>query len=357
MNKNPSQCLIVGPSWVGDMVMAQSLFIGLKNSYPDMAIDVLTPAWSKPVLECMPEVRDSITMPVGHGKLQLATRYRLGKSLRKRHYDWAILLPNSLKSTLVPFWATIPVRTGYRGEMRYGLINDVRVLDKRALPMTVQRFVALGLPGTATLPPEFTYPHMTVSTDIMAAVTDKFHLKRKSPVLALCPGAEYGQAKQWPSQHYAALAESKLREGWQVLALGSEKDRVVATEICDLAGSNINNIAGKTSLQEAIALLALASAVVTNDSGLMHISAALGTPLVAVYGSSDPGFTPPLSDNAAVVRSGLDCSPCFQRQCPLGKLGHIEDLENMRCLKDISPSHVIKALDKVVQPMTPFQIL
>ncbi|MFV1975704.1 MAG: lipopolysaccharide heptosyltransferase II [Candidatus Scalindua sp.] len=340
VNITPSQCLIVGPAWVGDMVMAQSLFIKLKNRYPTMALDVLAPAWSKPLLECMPEVRDAITMSVGHGELQLAARYRLGRSLRQRYYDWAILLPNSLKSALVPFWATIPVRTGYRGEMRYGLLNDVRVLDKRVLSMTVQRFVALGLPKTATIPPAFTYPHITVSTDIMTAVTDKFNLKRESPVLALCPGAEYGPAKQWPYRHYAALANVKLREGWQVWVLGSEKDRVVATQICDLADNMVNNMAGKTSLQEAIALLASANAVVTNDSGLMHISAALGTPLVAVYGSSDPGFTPPLSNHATVVRLGLDCSPCFQRQCPLG---------HMCCLRDISPSHVIEAIDQIVQ--------
>ncbi len=144
MPLNPQRCLVVGPSWVGDMVMAQSLFIRLRQGHPDMEIDVLAPAWSRPLLAVMPEVNQSIVMPLGHGELGLAARYRLGVSLRQRSYDWAIVLPNSFKSALVPWWANIPVRTGYRGEMRYGLINDMRILDRQKLAMTVQRFVALA---------------------------------------------------------------------------------------------------------------------------------------------------------------------------------------------------------------------
>ena len=331
----PARCLVVGPSWVGDMVMAQSLFIALQQRFPALVIDVLAPAWSKPILAAMPQVRDAIEMPLQHGELALTTRYQLGKRLRAHQYDWAIVLPRSLKAALVPFWAKIPVRTGYKGEMRYGLLNDIRPLDKSVLTMTVQRFVTLGLPAATALPPAITAPRLQVSTSDLAAVQQRF-LPSTAPILALCAGAEYGGAKRWPPQYFATVAQHWIQQGGQVLLLGSGKDAPVTAQIASSVNSPACvDLAGKTSLQEVMALLAVADKVVSNDSGLMHVAAAVDTPVIALYGSSDPTYTPPLNDNARILSLGLDCSPCFKRECPLGHLD---------CLRKLEPQQVISLL-------------
>lgn len=326
----------MGPSWVGDMVMAQSLFKVLRERHPGIEIDVLAPAWSRPLLARMPEVRDAIDMPVGHGQLRLLLRWRLGASLRERRYDHAILLPNSLKSALVPFFARIPRRTGFLGEMRYGLLNDIRLLNETRLTMTVQRFVALGLQDDEALP-EIPEPRLVVPPEGVAAAMKTFALAPgDAKVLGFCPGAEYGPAKRWP--HYAELARDYLARGWRVWLFGSEKDRGI-TEAIATAAPGCDDLAGRTELAEAIDLLSRCDAVVSNDSGLMHVAAAVGRPLVAIYGSSDPGFTPPLTNKAEIVRLGLDCSPCFERVCPLGHLD---------CLNHIMPAAVDAALQRVL---------
>lgn len=326
---------MVGPSWVGDMVMAQSLFMTLKQRRPQPAVDVLAPAWSEPLLARMPEVDRAVTMPLGHGQLQLGTRRRLGRSLGAEGYTQAIILPNSLKSALVPWWARIQRRTGYVGEWRWGLLNDARRLDRRRLPMTVQRFVALGLERGTPLPPPVPQPHLRVRAEDVEQALARLQLVRPAQgLLALCPGAEFGPAKRWPAEHYGAVARHYLDRGGAVWVFGSTQDTEVAQAVCDAAGGGVN-LAGRTRLDEAIDLMSLADAVVSNDSGLMHVAAALQRPLVAVYGSSDPGFTPPLSDHARVVRLGLDCSPCFKRECPLGHLN---------CLRRLEPRQVEQAL-------------
>lgn len=336
----PQQILIVGPSWVGDMVMAQTLFKLLVAGRPQCAIDVLAPAWSRPLLERMPEVRAAIDMPLGHGRVGLTERRRLGLALRGRGYEQAILLPNSLKSALVPWFAEIPLRTGWRGEMRYGLLNDLRVLDKKKYPLMIQRFAALALPPGAELPHRLPRPQLETGADA-GGLREKFSLAADKPVLALCPGAEFGPSKRWPEQHYAAVAGEKLGSGWQVWLLGSANDR----EVCDRIAAQLPtdaplfNLAGSTSLAEAIDLLAQADAVVSNDSGLMHIAAALGRPLVAVYGSTSPDFTPPLGEKVAVESINVECGPCFRRQCPLG---------HHKCMRDLRPDAVTAALGQLV---------
>lgn len=318
------------------MVMAQSLFKVLRDRNPDVAIDVLAPAWSRPLLARMPEVRAAIDMPLGHGQLQFGLRRRLGISLRERRYEQAILLPNSLKSALTPFFARIPRRTGFVGELRYGLLNDVRKLDKSRLTMTVQRFVALALADGAALP-DFPNPELVVPQGGAAGAMQALNLAiGDARVLGLCPGAEYGPAKRWP--HYAELARDYLARGWRVWLFGSDKDRAV-TDAISAAAPGCDDLAGRTQLAQAIDLLARCDAVVSNDSGLMHVAAAVGRPLVAIYGSSDPGFTPPLTGRAEIVRLGLDCSPCFERECPLGHLN---------CLHDIKPADIDAALARVL---------
>jgi heptosyltransferase II len=365
----PFNILVVGPSWVGDMVMAQSLFITLKQQHPNCLIDVLAPGWSLPLLERMPEVNGGISLPLGRGQFGLLARIRIGRSLQSNLYDQAILLPNSWKSALIPFFANIPKRTGYIGEARWGLLNDVRRLDKKRLTMTVQRFVALGLPADAPQLPVYEFPKFAITREQQHRVREKFGLLNLSDqgqnhplppeavvkvktepspsgrgqgegmvanILALCPGAEYGPAKRWPAEHFAAVARQKHAEGWQIWLFGSEKDRPVTDRINALSNGLCRDFAGRTSLAEAVDLLSLAEKIVSNDSGLMHVAAALDKKLIALYGSSDPGFTPPLHHAAQIISLNLDCSPCFERDCPLG---------HTRCLADISPDRVLAALD------------
>lgn len=328
--------LVIGPSWVGDMILAQSLFKVLKQRNPAVEIDVAAPAWTLPLLERMPEVRRGIPLPFRHGKLDLMQRIRIGRELRSNAYAQAILLTNSFKSAIVPFRANIPRRTGFLGEFRHGLLNDIRPLDEQRLPMTVQRFVALGLARDENLPDSLPRPALLASDAQAATALEKLGRKMPEvPVLGLCPGAEYGSAKRWPEAYYAAVAQWALDHGWEVWLFGSGKDAAVTAEINRNAGGRCLDLGGKTNLAEAIDLMSLTTAVVSNDSGLMHLAAALNKKLAAIYGSSDPGHTPPMSDRATIQYLGLECSPCFQRECPLGHL---------RCLRDISPEAVIRHL-------------
>ena len=338
--------LIVGPSWVGDMVMAQTLFVCLKQRHPDCSIDVLAPEWSRPILERMPEVRRALSFPFGHGVLDLAGRRRIGRSLAGQ-YDQAILLPNSLKSALVPFFARVPKRTGWRGEMRFGLLNDIRTLDKERYPLMIERFMALAFAPGAELPKPYPRPSLRIDPESRAAALAKFGLALDRPVLALCPGAEFGEAKRWPASHYAKVAELKIRDGWQIWLFGSKKDHPVGEEIRSRLIPGFReeavNLSGETALAEAIDLMSCADAVVSNDSGLMHVAAALNRPLVAVYGSTSPQFTPPLAEQVEIVRLGLECSPCFDRTC---RFGHYN------CLRELSPQQVAEALDRLLpQPI------
>ncbi len=340
--------LVIGPAWVGDMVMAQTLFILLRQQNPNCVIDVLAPAWSLPLLARMPEVRRAIAMPLGHGKLELGVRYRLGRELRAQHYDQApylqaIVLPNSFKSALVPWFARIPKRTGWRGEMRYGLLNDRRTLDKQKYPLMVQRFAALAFVPNAPLPASLPFPQLIIDAAARARLLTQFNLDTKTPLLALCPGAEFGPSKRWPEAHYAEVARTVLERGWQIAIFGSEKDRAVAQTIIDLLPETLRarvvNLAGATQLEQAVDLLSAATAVVSNDSGLMHIAAAVGRPLVVVYGSTSPAFTPPLAERVEILQIPVDCGPCFQRECPLGHL---------KCLRDLKPERVLVALEKLL---------
>lgn len=317
------------------MVMAQSLLITLKQLQPDCLIDVLAPAWSLQLLQRMPQVHQAIALTLGHGQFNWAERKRIGLNLRANCYDRAIVLPNSWKSALIPFFASIPIRTGFIGELRWGLLNDVRRLDKKRLPMTVQRFVALAYAQADHEVSAYPSPKLAISADQKQAVQQKFSLSSQAKTVALCPGAEFGPAKRWPVEHFATVARHMAQTGWQVWLFGSEKDREVAAQINTLSGDSCRNFAGQTSLAEAIDLMSLVEVVVSNDSGLMHVAAALNKTLFALYGSSDPGFTPPLNTNAAVLNLNLACSPCFKRVCPLG---------HTRCLTEIGPDQVLAAI-------------
>lgn len=332
----PRHTLIIGPSWVGDTVISQSLLKLLIQQNPAAQIDYLAPPWTLPLLARMPEVRRGISNPFGHGALRLGARHALGKSLRDRAYDQALVLPNSWKSALIPWFAGIPLRTGFRGEARWGLLNDVRQLDAAALPQMVQRFAALALPAGAALPPSLPQPTLQSTTAQQQALLARLGLPTDKPAIAFCPGAEYGPAKRWPEVHFSALARLLAARGCVVWLIGSPKDHAVAEAIAQGAAGSCINLCGKTDIAEAADLLAASQLVVTNDSGLMHVAAAVGRPVIALYGSSSPQFTPPLSADARVLTLNIECSPCFERECPLG---------HFKCLKDLSPERVFAAID------------
>ncbi|OOF49701.1 lipopolysaccharide heptosyltransferase II [Rodentibacter genomosp. 1] len=303
--------LVIGPSWVGDMMMSHSLYQQLKIQYPHCNIDVMAPNWCKPLLARMPEVRNAIEMPLGHGTFALGERYRLGKALRGR-YEMAIVLPNSLKSALIPLFAKIAVRRGWKGESRYFLLNDLRN-NKRDYPMMVQRYVALAfeknnVPEAANIP--VLTPYLSVNEKQQTEILKKFEkqtaLLDERPIIGFCPGAEFGPAKRWPHYHYAELAGMLIEQGYAVEIFGSPKDIEAGEQIRHTLPQEQQrfcvNLAGQTNLNQAVDLIANCTAVVSNDSGLMHIAAATNRPLVALYGPTSPTYTPPLSDKAVIIR-------------------------------------------------------
>jgi len=337
-----AKVLVVGPSWVGDMVMAQALYRVLSARVPAPELHVLAPPWSLPLLARMPEVTKAIELAAGHGELKLRLRRALGVSLRAERYRQAIVLPRALKAALVPWFARIPQRTGFRGEWRYGLLNDVRELDRVRLDQTVKRFVALGLDGSAELPSELPAewrPRLRLDDANLTRLQQE-HGVGGEAVVALMPGAEYGPAKRWPAASYAALARSLAKAGRAVLLLGSAKERGLGEDIrVSAASARVRNLCGETTLGDVVDLLAGADAAVSNDSGLLHVAAAAGTPVVAIYGSSSPTFTPPLTARATILYRGIECSPCFARECPLGHLS---------CLREIEPGQVLDAVERAL---------
>lgn len=332
------------------MVMSQSLYITLKQQHPDAIIDVMAPAWCKPILDRMPEVNQAIEMPLGHGDIDLLGRRRLGKQLKANNYTHAYICPNSAKSALIPWFADIPKRIGWKGEMRYGLLNDLRP-NKKSFQYMVERYVALAHPkskmidssslgGLDTLP----RPKLAIDSDVQQTTLTKFSLSTEKPVLGLCPGAEFGPAKQWPVEHYATVANEMINQGHQVWLFGSAKDKETTETIKSLVDSenqkSIFNLAGDTSLIEAVDLLAACKTVVSNDSGLMHVAAAVGCHVVGVYGSTSPKYTPPLAEKVDIVSTDIKCRPCFKRECEFKHLKCLTELNPQLVLDKISPKNI-----------------
>ncbi|MDQ8021411.1 MAG: lipopolysaccharide heptosyltransferase II [Moraxellaceae bacterium] len=330
--------LVIAPSWIGDTVAAQPLFLRLKQRHPDSIIEVLAPGWVAPALQAMPEISRVIENPFNHGQLKLRERWKLGRKLAKNGYAAAYVLPNSLKSALVPWFAGIPRRVGFVGEARYGLINERHVLNEEQLPLQVERYAQLAEQPGQDLERPLPYPKLKLEQKDALSALAVLGLDVEPAPVVFCPGAEYGPAKRWPEQHFASLARKLLERDIPVWILGSRKDAPVAAEIVRLAGGDsksLRNLCGSTNLGQAISIISMARHVVTNDSGLMHVSAALDRPTVALFGSSSPNYTPPLSYKAEVIWLKLACSPCFKRECPLGHLD---------CLHHITPDQVFQRL-------------
>lgn len=329
--------LVVAPAWVGDMVMAHTLVARLherSDGGGSANVHMVAPPATAPLAHRMPGVAGVWTLEVGHGELGLGRRRTLARALKDQAFDQAIVLPNSFKSALVPFFARIPVRTGWLGEARYGVLNDRRILDEARYPLMIERFMALAVPAGVPLAQPYPEPRLEADTESAARLVKRFELPT-GDVTVLCPGAEFGPAKRWPPRHFAAVARGELARGRVVWLLGSPGDASTCDEIAGMTGAGVINLAGRTTLLEAVDLISLADRVVCNDSGLMHVAAALDRRVVALYGSTSPDFTPPLGARATVLRHPIECSPCFQRQCPLGHL---------QCLESLLPERVLEVL-------------
>ena len=335
------RALIVAPAWIGDAILSQPLLARLRHLLSDVQLDILAPAWVAPVYERMPEIGEIIHNPFAHGELALRERWHLGRKLAGHAYEYAFVLPNSFKSALIPFFAGITRRVGFTGEARYGLINYRHHLNATELPRMVERFAQLAeVPGTPP-PRPIPYPIIVSSPEQQAAARKTLGLEIDRRPVVFCPGAEYGPAKRWPPSHFAALARALAERGHDIWLLGSAKDAPVGQDITELAPATCRNLCGVTSLDQAIDLIAAAELTVCNDSGLMHVAAAVGKPLVALFGSSSPAFTPPLSDHAHILSLQLKCSPCFKRTCPLNHLD---------CLKGLDPDQVLIHCLKLLEP-------
>ena len=337
--------LIIAPNWIGDAVSTQPLLANLKVLYPDSKINILASNWVAPVYRACSEVHEVIEAKFEHKKLQWNLRKEIAKEIEAKNYQACFVLPNSFKSALIPWLANIPFRIGYRGELRFGLIN--LALDnpsKVNRPPMVEHYLVLSqlLKDDESIPLDKLVPKLNVSGAAKEQVGQKLQDANinRDFIYAICPGAEYGPSKRWPTEHFAVLAQQLIKQNSnnQIVLLGGKNDYSLAQEITSQSKlvSNIHNWCGNTSLDEAIALIGMSKAVVSNDSGLMHIAAALQIPQVAIFGSSDPAHTPPLSDRAKIMWLNMSCSPCHKRVCPLGHL---------RCLKDILPEQVLATLN------------
>ncbi len=334
--------LLIAPNWIGDAVMTQPLANVLARQHPDSPIDAVAAPHIAPVMNAMPEIDTVLSMPLTRKSLQLGDRWRLAQVLRGRNYQRCYVLQNTFKSALAPWLAGIPERIGHRGEARYGLLNQIHQSGSSKEQLMVQFYGQLAWPANAPRPEKMPDPRLKIDPAVRTSVREKHLAAATAGFVVFCPGAEYGPAKRWPTRHFAMLARL-IHERWPQLTmvcLGGPKDRGLGTEIKTLSALPVLNLAGETTLDEALAILSLASGVVSNDSGLMHVSAALNRPLVAVFGSSDPNHTPPLSPQASVQWLKLECAPCFARTCPLG---------HTSCLNDITPSMVLASLAQRIQ--------
>ena len=325
--------LIDYPTWIGDAVVAQSLLIFLKQKFPDCVIGVLIPAYLSSLFNLIPQADRLHQIQYRRGKLDLLYKFLFAKNISNMDYNLAILLRNSFKSALIPYFARIKERVGYAGECRSILLT--KALKKEVNHSIVEKFLYLG---GRKVEEQYSYPNFSFEKLFLSYVASKFEISKKKKILILCPGAEYGESKRWPVEHYSQCALQMLKSNWDVYILGSEKDAALACEINNFCFGRCKNLAGKTSLYEACGILHLSDVVVSNDSGLMHMAAASGSSVVALYGSTSDAFAPPLTDKARSIYLKLSCSPCRNRKC---KYGH------HNCMKNISCEMVVEKINKL----------
>ena len=320
--------------------MAQSLYIALRAMYPQVKVDVVAPAWSSPLLVRMPEINRVFSLNVAHGELGLGKRKQLANELRVEGYSHAIVLPRSFKSALVPWLAKIPTRIGDLGEFRYGLLNKVYPTNSdKKIPNACNYLRYFDLDVDTQIVKGNYQPRLNVDLGAQKTLLAKYGLSVDEPIVACMPGAEYGPSKQWPAEYFSKVLDACARSGWQACVFGSKKDSLVANEIEQQCSSAIYNLCGKTTLPEVIDLIAACRVAVSNDSGLMHIAAAVDVPTVSMYGATTPTYTPALHSRAKSFYMHLGCSPCWQRTCKY---------DHYRCLRDIQPEDVVAKLSKLI---------
>ncbi|MEY3016737.1 MAG: Lipopolysaccharide heptosyltransferase [Pseudomonadota bacterium] len=327
--------LVIAPQWVGDAVMAAPMMASLARSGP---LDVVCLPHLADLFQAMPFLRRVLPMAFERGRLQWFERRRQAHGLIDAHYQQAIVCPNSWKAALLPWFANIPQRTGLVGEWRYGLLNDIRHPNSSSDPQSTSQPALYAVLADDALAVD---AHRLSQTPLLLAKQAEQQPTR--PQLALCPGAEFGPAKQWPASHYAELARQWLTAGGQVVVLGGPKDQGIGDAIrwAIQAGHQDHQalvgyrmLAGQTSLAQAMTELASSALVVSNDSGLMHVAAALGRPCLGLYGSTSEVRTPAFGLNWQPLSRSMPCRPCYDRQCRLGTTA---------CLQELEPTRVVEA--------------
>ncbi|MGN1394347.1 MAG: lipopolysaccharide heptosyltransferase II [Succinivibrionaceae bacterium] len=333
--------LVIAPSWIGDLIMSQCLYKTIKKLDQNSIIHVLAPNWCLKVLNRMPEIDKSILIPLTHGEFSLKTRYTIGKQLRTEKYDICYILPNSWKSALIPFFAKIPQRIGWIGESRYFLLTSIRK-DKTKFPKLIERYASLAYSKDNVKKgsdiKNIDIPVLSINKLNLESLLDKNNIESKEKIIiGICPGAEYGITKKWPTSHYAELLDIFYKNNSQieVIIFGSQKDINTSQEIINQLKTDVvsytHMLAGKTSIEDAIDLLSACNLVISNDSGLMHVTAAVNTKLVAIFGSTSTKYTPPTTKNALLIESDEHCHPCFKKVCKYN---------SVICLKQIMPIYV-----------------
>jgi len=336
--------LLVPYMWIGDFVRCHTVVKLLKQREPDRPIDVLTTTLCAPLLDYMPLVRKAIVCDLPRNKLALAAHMVLARRLHEGNYGQALIMPRTWKSALAPFLAAIPQRTGFVGEARFGLINDLRFGEKK-LPRMIDRCGALALPNGASLPADWPQPELKVPIEDAHAWRARSGLADDGrPVIAFAPGA-VGPSKRWPADYYAQVAQKLTAQGLSVWVLGSPNETPLAAEIVRAAGPNARDLTSP-DLRNAILALKLARAAVSNDSGLLHVAAAMGTPSIGIFGPTSPWHWAPLNPLAATIQAPieLDCRPCHKPTCRL---------VHHRCMRDIPAEQVLGAVQRTLAERRP----
>ena len=327
----PTQKLLIIPqNWLGDIVMSQTLLKKIKSNNPKTSIDILVNSSLKNLVERMPEINKVIILDCNHRELGLFKRLRLAKEIKKSSYDRSIVLSRSLKSSLIPYFAKIPIRTGELGELRYLFINDLKEFSKESRRKTASRYISMYSGKNEELSGNY-YPSLDSNSENIKNLSEKYDLKKDKKVIIFAPGAAFGPSKMWPVNKFRELGK-KLNNDFKILILGSNNEKSIGNDI--VTNKNMVNLCGKTSIADAVDLMHISKFCVSNDSGLMHLAAATNTKSISIYGSTSPDFTPPLTKNKDIHYKGMSCSPCFEKKC---KYGHYN------CLVDIHSDDVFKS--------------
>ena len=329
MADQDSRILVVAQAWIGDVVLSQILYALLKRQQPDTPIDVVAPRWAGALLGRMPQVSRHIDLDVRHGQLGLWQRWATARRLNAQ-YQQAIIIPRSLKAALLPWAAGIRERVGFEAGIRNVLINDPRPRPSDILT----RMARLASPDSVD-PDSIPWPRLEVDPEQTTDAFQQRGMDPSEPVIGLMPGAAYGRAKEWGAAPFAQLAATLTEHGNRVCVVGTSRDRPLGETIARVAPERVINLCGETTLDQAVHLISGLAVAVCNDSGLMHIAAAVNTPVVGIYGPTSPDTHPPLADARNIFSARTLCSPCHRRTCPYG---------HHACMTRITPEQVCEAI-------------